>query len=269
MGQTGDTSAQQSQPPAAPEGHEQPMIKQDVTPAATDAHTIADEAAPEDVTTLVVPQASLTPPPATPPKPGGSPQPQPAASPPQPPSPYVDEASRWQGEHRVHQVPPAPQVPHIVPVVDGQRPPRPAPPSHAPWHTSSSWGATTFVITAETAAGFSYLFWWISGLVVYFNERENRYVRFHAVQSILLTGALSVFSVVAFTIAALFNDFYQSSHMGFWHTLSMGTFVLSLFVVVFPWLAVMLAAWTGAYLQLPIIGDYAERFAAPPIQLRP
>jgi uncharacterized membrane protein len=263
MGQTGDTPAQQPQSPAAPEGQEQPMIKQDVTPAATDAHAIADETVPEDVTTQVVPQASLTPPSVTPPKQSGSPQPQPAASPVLPPSPHLDDAQPWQGTPRVS------PAPHVVPVMGGQRPPRPAPPSHAPWHTSSSWGATTFVITAETAAGFSYLFWWVSGLLVYFNERENRYVRFHAVQSILLTGAMSVFSVIAFTISALFNDFYQSSHQHFWQTLSVGTFLLALFVVLFLWLGAMLAAWTGAYLQLPIIGEYAERFAAPPIQLRP
>lgn len=140
---------------------------------------------------------------------------------------------------------------------------------HAPWHTASSWGATTFVITAETAAGFSYLFWWVSGLLVYFNERENRYVRFHAVQSILLTGVLSVFSVIAFTIAALFNDQFMSTHQHVWQTLSVGTVLLSLIVVVLPWLGAMIAAFTGTYLQLPIVGDYAERFAAPPIQLRP
>jgi len=142
-------------------------------------------------------------------------------------------------------------------------------PSHAAWHTSSSWGPTTFVITAETAAGFSYLFWWVSGLLVYFNERENRYVRFHAVQSILLTGALSVFSVIAFTIAAIFNDLFQSSQQHIWQTLSIGTTALALIIVLLPWLGAMIAAFTGAYLQLPIIGEYAERFAAPPIQLRP
>jgi uncharacterized membrane protein len=156
-----------------------------------------------------------------------------------------------------------------VPVVGGQHPGGSAQNSHAPWHTSSSWGPTTFVITAETAAGFSYLFWWLSGLLIYFNERENRFVRFHAVQSILLTGALSVFSVIAFTIAALFNDAFQSSHQHFWQTLCIGTTVLSLLLVVLPWLGAMIAAFTGAYLQLPIIGEYAERFAAPPIQLRP
>ena len=258
MGQSGDASAQQPQVPAAPEGDDKPMIEQDISPASADEQAVADEAAPEDaaedVTTQIVPQASLTPPPATPPKWSGSPRPSefPGVVPP---------------AYAPHQEPP--YIVPVVPVMGGQRPPLPGSALNAPWHTASSWGATTFVITAETAAGFSYLFWWISGLLVYFNERENRYVRFHAVQSILLTGALSVFSVFAFTIAAIFNDLFQSSHQHIWQTLCIGTVALSLLIVVVPWLGAMIAAWTGTYLQLPIVGDYAERFAAPPIQLRP
>ncbi|HEU4784581.1 MAG TPA: hypothetical protein VFS83_14665 [Ktedonobacterales bacterium] len=242
------------------------MIEQDAVPASTDAPVVADEIAVEDAATQIVPQSSLTPPPATPRKPSG---PLPSASAPAaaapPPNPGPQQG--WQQGRQQGQ--PQGTSPHVVPVVAVQRPGGPAQVSHAPWHTSSSWGPTTFVITAETAAGFSYLFWWVSGLLVYFNERENRYVRFHAVQSILLTGALSIFSVFAFTIAALFNDFFQSSHQSFWHTLCIGTIVLSLIVVLLPWLLAMIAAFTGTYLQLPKIGEYAERFAAPPIQLRP
>ena len=264
MGQTGDVSAQQPQPPAAPEGQDQPMIEQDATPASADAPVIADETAVEDMATQIVPQASLTPPPATPRKPSGSPSSSgasaAAAPPPPPPNPGPQQEQQgWQQG----------AIPHVVPVVAGPRPGGPMQPSHAPWPTSSSWGPTTFVITAETAAGFSYLFWWVSGLLVYFNERENRYVRFHAVQSILLTGALSIFSVFAFTIAAIFNDLFQSSQQHIWQTLCIGTTALALIIVLLPWLGVMIAAFTGAYLQLPIIGNYAERFAAPPIQLRP
>jgi len=263
MGQTGDVSAQQPQPPAAPEGQIQPMIEQDATPASADAPVIADETAVEDLATQIVPQASITPPPATPRKPSGPPPSAgvfAASAPPPPPNPGPQQGQQgWQQG----------AIPHVVPVVAGPRPGGPMQPSHAPWHTSSSWGPTTFVITAETAAGFSYLFWWVSGLLVYFNERENRYVRFHAVQSILLTGALSVFSVFAFTIAALLNDAFQATHQHFWQTLCIFTTALSLVIVIFLWLGVMIAAFTGSYLQLPIIGNYAERFAAPPIQLRP
>lgn len=270
MGQTGDVSAQQPQPPAAPGGQDQPMIEQDAVPASTDAPVVADEISVEDEATQIVPQASLTPPPAAPRKPSGSlpssdssagAAAAAAAAPPPPPNP-----GSQQGWHQGRQQGAAP---HVVPVVAGHRPGGPAQVSHAPWHTSSSWGPTTFVITAETAAGFSYLFWWVSGLLVYFNERENRYVRFHAVQSILLTGALSIFSVIAFTIAAIFNDLFVSSHQHIWQDLCIGVVALTLIVVLLPWLAAMIAAFTGTYLQLPKIGEYAERFAAPPIQLRP
>ena len=278
MGQSGDASAQQSQPPAVPEGEDTPMIQEDTTPVAADASAIADEAAPEDAiedaeTQIVppLPPTSQTPPAST------------AQSAPPAPPRQSDDAPRTPDAPSDPQaaVPPPPQwqgTPHVVPVVGGppqqrrqhqQQPPLPGSTIHSPWHTASSWGATTFVITAETAAGFSYLFWWISGLLVYFNERENRYVRFHAVQSILLTGALSVFSVFAFTLAALFNDLFVSTHQHAWQTLSIGTVAVSLLIVLLPWLGAMIAAWTGTYLQLPIIGDYAERFAAPPITLRP
>jgi uncharacterized membrane protein len=240
------------------------MIQHDQSPAA-EADAILDEAAPEDATTQIVPQAQLAPPPDTPSSssPGGPSNQANPANAPLPPQPQAQPgAGQWQGQGS----------PRVVPVVSqmrGQRPPLPGQAIHAPWHTASSWGATTFVITAETAAGFSYLFWWVSGLLVYFNERENRFVRFHAVQSILLTGALSVFSVIAFTIAAIFNDIFVSTQQHVWQTLCIGVIALALLIVLLPWLAAMIAAWTGTYLQLPIIGDYAERFAAPPIQLRP
>jgi uncharacterized membrane protein len=259
------------------------MIEQDATADATetanttdatlDAETIADESTPEDVATQIVPQAQLTPLPATPqpspqpPTPGargsGAPR-RPSGVPAAPHSPFP-AGGAWPGSQGRQGQP----SPHVMPVVGGQQAAAHEQPTHAPYHTATSWGTTTFVITAETAAGFSYLFWWVSGLLVYFNERDNRYVRFHAVQSILLTGTLSVFSVVAFLIASLFNTLFLSNHQPIWQALALWTIVLWLLIVLFVWIATMVAAWTGSYLRLPLIGDYAERFAAPPIQLRP
>src|SRR5579871_2194489 len=39
---------------------------------------------------------------------------------------------------------------------------------------------TSLTFRPNTAAGVSYLFLWISGVLIFFNERRNRYVRFHA-----------------------------------------------------------------------------------------
>lgn len=138
-------------------------------------------------------------------------------------------------------------------------------PSHVPWEASSSWGATTLTIQANTAAGASYLFWWVSGMLIYFNERHNRFVRFHAMQSILLTGAMTVFSVLAYILAALCGDMYQATGFAVYRTLGTGIAALAVVLVVIPWFLAMIAAWSGNYMRLPIVGTYAERYSAPPL----
>ena len=55
---------------------------------------------------------------------------------------------------------------------------------------------TTLTFSPNTAAGLSYLFLWISGVLIFFNERRNRYVRFHALQSILFGAVATVAGVV-------------------------------------------------------------------------
>jgi uncharacterized membrane protein len=150
--------------------------------------------------------------------------------------------------------------------------PYPAPLAHtpprtnAPWLATASWGMATFTMNAGTAAGLSYLLWWVSGMLIYFNERQNRYVRFHAMQSIVLTGTLTVFSVVAYFIWAVFGDLYMATGQHIYHTIGIGIAGIALFVVAFSWLGAMIAAWSGYYLRLPIVGAYAERYAASPIQ---
>ena len=140
---------------------------------------------------------------------------------------------------------------------------------HVPWQAAESWGPVTFTIEATTAAGASYLFWWVSGLLIYFNERHNRYVRFHAMQSILLTGALTVVGVVGFIVSALCGDLASATGRHAYNTLGAGIGALTIASIVFPWLFAMIAAWTGNYLRLPIVGHYAERYAAPPIEPTP
>lgn len=149
------------------------------------------------------------------------------------------------------------------------RPPRgqPAPPpTHVPMLVASSWGATTLNIQANTAAGASYLLWWLSGLLVYFNERHNRFVRFHAMQSILLTGALSIYSVFAYLVSQLFYDLADATNQHAFHTVGTTIAALSFLIVIGVWLGAMIGAWSGTYFKVPVVGRYAERYAAPPAQ---
>lgn len=142
-------------------------------------------------------------------------------------------------------------------------------PTHAPWAVAASWGESS-LSGPNTAAGMSYLFWWLSGIFVYFNERQNRFVRFHAMQSILLTGALTIISVLLFTVLELFDDAAAAAHQPALAHIGLGVVIIGYALgVLLPWFGAMVAAWSGTYLRIPFIGDYAERFAAPPREVYP
>lgn len=171
----------------------------------------------------------------------------------QPASPQLQQ----QGPAARAITPPAAQAPAAAPA------PAPEPLTHVPWTVASTWGASS-LNAPNTLAGLSYLFWWVSGLMVYFNERHNRFVRFHAVQSILLTGALTVASVLLYMLWELSGDLSAATHQPAWAHLGQGIALLGFLLVIGVWLAAMIAAWSGHHLRLPIIGAYAERYAAPP-----
>jgi uncharacterized membrane protein len=138
--------------------------------------------------------------------------------------------------------------------------------THVPWQASDSWGATTLNIGANTAAGGSYLIWWVTGFLIYFNERNNRFVRFHALQSIILTGMLTILAVFAALFATVMQDLTAATHQVIFSQVGVCGAILLVLGIAFVWLWAMVAAWTGNYLRLPVIGSYAERYSAPPAQ---
>ncbi len=159
----------------------------------------------------------------------------------------------------------APASPAGQPMQRAQQPAQPLTP-HVPWQAAETWGPTTLSIEANTAAGASYLLLFITGLLVYFNERNNRYVRFHAMQSILLTGVITVFGVVMSILSALCSDIATNTHLSVFEVLGVGIAVMAVVAILCAWLGMMIAAWTGHDLHLPLLGAYAERYAAPPVQ---
>ena len=124
-----------------------------------------------------------------------------------------------------------------------------------------NWGETSLGMTASTAAGVSYLGWWLTGLLIYFNERHNWYVRFHALQSVLFTGALTIVSVAGFVTSSLLMDLFLATHQAVFRTLSQGTAAAILLAVLCAWLTPLIAAWSGYRLRIPFLAPYAERYA--------
>ncbi len=66
----------------------------------------------------------------------------------------------------------------------------------APSAPGASRPGSTINLDPNVAGLLCYLVGWITGLIFYLMEKENKFVRFHAMQSIVVFGALSVASII-------------------------------------------------------------------------
>jgi uncharacterized membrane protein len=121
-------------------------------------------------------------------------------------------------------------------------------------------GPTSMGMDANVEAGLSYLFSIVGGLIFYFGEKQNRFVRFHAMQSILFNVFWIVLFIVLFTVQSLLYASVILIPLGFVFTCLTILLPLALLVV---WIVLMVYAFQGKYFKLPVIGDYAEKYAAP------
>ena len=94
-----------------------------------------------------------------------------------------------------------------------------------------------------------YLGAWVTGIIFLILEKDNRFVRFHAIQSIAVFGAITVVDIVlafipfvGWIIAWLVN---------------IATFIL--------WVVLMAKAYSGEQYKLPIAGNFAEKQLTPKV----
>lgn len=115
---------------------------------------------------------------------------------------------------------------------------------------------TSSGLEQNTAALLCYLFTWVTGLIFFLIEKENKYVRFHAMQAILLGVAIIVIWVILFVVDIVLGQIPILG--GILATLlSIAFWVGSLIV----WILMMVKAYQGERYKLPVIGDIAERNA--------
>ena len=88
-----------------------------------------------------------------------------------------------------------------------------------------------------------YLVGWVTGLIFLLIEKENRFVRFHAMQSIVVFGALTVASIILSFIPFI----------GWIIGWLLGLLGLAL------WIVLMVKAYQNQMYKLPVAGDFAER----------
>lgn len=102
-------------------------------------------------------------------------------------------------------------------------------------------------------AAFSYMGFWLTGLIMLLFVRENRFIRFHALQSLLFFGAINV-------IYVLFV-FFVHGHMPFFFAFPVYLgFILANIIGCVGWFVGIFSSFSGKFMKLPFIGDFAERY---------
>jgi uncharacterized membrane protein len=105
---------------------------------------------------------------------------------------------------------------------------------------------TSVGMSANVAGLLCYVLGWITGIVFVVLEKKSTFVKFHAWQSIMTFGVLTVVYLVLFWIPVIG-----------W-ILALIIRILSLIL----WIILMIQAGTGKMWKLPWAGDWAERQAS-------
>jgi len=102
-------------------------------------------------------------------------------------------------------------------------------------------GKSSTGMQPNVAALLSYLFGWITGLIFFLIEKENKFVRFHALQSLIVFAILNIIIMVPVIGWMLVP-------------------VVSVLGLVL-WIILMIKAYQGEKFKLPVVGDIAEKKA--------
>ena len=101
---------------------------------------------------------------------------------------------------------------------------------------------TSTGLNQNVAGLLCYLAGWITGLIFFLIEKENRFVRFHAMQSIITFGSLTVLSMI----------------FGFMPLLWILMPILGILQLIL-WVVLMVKAYQGQMFKLPVVGEMAEK----------
>ena len=113
-------------------------------------------------------------------------------------------------------------------------------------------------MSPHVAAALSYVFLLVSGLIIFLMERQNRFVRFHAMQSILLSlvcfAAWYVLGILLLPLVFVGAGFIVR-----------GPIMLVYLAIIAIMVICIVNAAQGKWFKLPIIGDIAEKQSTPTV----
>ena len=112
---------------------------------------------------------------------------------------------------------------------------------------------TSMGLEPNLAGLLCYLVGWVTGLVFLILEKENQFVRFHAIQSIAVFGALTVVNIILILIPII-------GWIIAW-LINVLAFIL--------WIILMFKAYQGQKYKLPWAGEFAEKQLKPGASNKP
>jgi uncharacterized membrane protein len=116
---------------------------------------------------------------------------------------------------------------------------------------------TSTGVDPRLSALLCYTAWWVSGLIFLIIEQRHRTVRFHAAQSLVLFGGLSILigllSVFSVAMLMVSGAAFQAARV-----LVYGVWIAAVMI----WLVLMYRTYLGQTWRVPLAGALAAKIAA-------
>jgi len=121
----------------------------------------------------------------------------------------------------------------------------------------SKMAASTSSKDSNSMAAVAYVLTILTGVLMFVMKPEDKFVKFHAVQSILLFISFFVIGAVINILSIIFMVVGGTALLGLWLS---GIILLEIILVLVS-LYCIFKAYSGERFKLPIIGNMAENFA--------
>ena len=119
---------------------------------------------------------------------------------------------------------------------------------------------------AETSIGLQpniagllcYVAGWITGIIFLVIEKKSTFVKFHAWQSIMTFGILTVVQIIISILGAIALSTFSFGLWQFAHVVGIIVWLLTVGL----WIALVVLAYSGKMWKVPLVGDWAEKQAS-------
>jgi uncharacterized membrane protein len=118
---------------------------------------------------------------------------------------------------------------------------------------SEAKGKTSMGMEQNLEGLLCYVLLWVTGIIFLVMEKDNKFVRFHAVQSIIVFGAYTVLAIILSFVPVV----------GYIINVILG---IAAFIL---WVILMMKAYQGTMYKLPVAGDLADQYSKPMTESKP